>query len=123
MSYIKRTTYALLVCVIVLLTACNDYKITLWRPEFGIWYCDALEMQLSFEKNTSSYVVQDGKCIECEWTNDRGSTYISVRYLWDGQQKYGDSTIFYGKCIDLTNDIYILEEIDTGVQYTFCRKG
>lgn len=121
MQSIKRTTCALLACMLVLLTGCNDYKITLWRPEIGVWYCDALEMQLSFDKSTPCYVVQEGRRIECEWSNDRGSIYVAVRYLWDSQQTHGDSTIFYGKYIDLTDDKYVLEEIDTGIQYTFYR--
>ena len=121
MTYMKRTTSALLSCILVLLSGCNNYTITLWRPDFGVWYCDALDMQLSFDKVTPCYVVQEGKRTECTWSNDRGSIYIAVRYLWNEQKKYGDSTIFYGKCIDLTEEKYVLEEIDTGIQYTFYR--
>ena len=120
MSYIKRIC-ALFLCLLVLLTGCADYEITLWRPDSGVWYCDELEMQLSFDKSVPCYIVQDETRIECEWSNDRGSLYIAVRYLWNGQQKYGDATVFYGKYIDLTDDTYVLEEIDTGIQYTFYR--
>ena len=121
MPYIKRTTSILLLCLLVLLTGC-EHEITLWRPDSGVWYCDELEMQLSFDKSTPyCFVVQDGTKIECTWENDRGANYIAVMHSWETQKKnnFKNIEIFCGTCIELTDEKYVLEEVETGTQYTF----
>ena len=102
-----------LLCVAFLLTGC---KTTLWRPESGVWYCEELQMQLSFDSEVPCFVTQNGTEVNCTWFNNRGSVYIMVCYL---TKDYDYITVLDGKYVDLTDDSYIVEDMDTGIQYTF----
>ena len=102
-----------LLCVAFLLTGC---KTTLWRPESGVWYCEELQMQLSFDSEVPCFVTQNGTEVNCTWFNNSGSVYITVCYL---TKDYDYITILDGKYVDLTDDSYIVEDMDTGIQYTF----
>ena len=106
-----------LLCATLLLTGC---KTTLWRPESGVWYCDELQLQLSFDSESPCFVMQDGVRVDCTWFNNRGSKYITVCYL---TKDYDYITILDGKYVDLTDDRYIVENMDTGIQYIFCKIG
>lgn len=106
-----------LLCVAFLLTGC---KTTLWRPESGVWYCEELQMQLSFDSEVPCFVTQNGTEVNCTWFNNSGSVYITVCYL---TKDYDYITILDGKYVDLTDDSYIVENMDTGIQYIFCKIG
>ena len=122
-SRINRIMLVYLICLAVFLTGCLSPKITLWRPEDGVWFCDALRMQLSFDQNTPCYITQKENRIHCSWENDRGSVYIYIFCIEDtSQYSYGD-TLFCGKCVSLTDNEYVLEDTDTGNHYAFYRTG
>ena len=91
------------------------------RPDEGIWYCEELKIQLSFEDD-SSYTVVNGRSISCTWGNDRGSDVIMVLCQEPNIEEYrlGD-TVFWGHYVHLTDDEYIVSDGTTSVEYTFER--
>lgn len=91
------------------------------RPDEGIWYCEELKMQLSFEDD-SSYAVVNGEAISCIWENDRGSDVIGILCQDQNVEAHGlGDTIFWGYQLELTDDKYIVCDGVTGIAYTFTR--
>ena len=59
----KRRTFMrariVLICVSFLLVSCLSSCYTEWMPTEGIWYCQELQMQISFEENESFVVIDN----------------------------------------------------------------
>ena len=91
-------------------------------PENGIWYCDELQIQLSFEDYEPSYIVVDGVEIKCAVGNDRGSKLIMI----SSQEHYSehfrlDETILAAWHVSLAENRWIMQD-DAGREYVFVRK-
>ena len=117
----------LLIYLCVLLCACSlstyEPRIIFWRPEEGIWYCEELQIQLSFEENHDSYMVIDGIQIRCVWENDTNSQ--DIRVLCQGANTFGygmGESLFSGRYVELSDDQYVVENRQTREQYTFIRQ-
>lgn len=111
---------ASLAYVVFVLVAEPTYKV--WRPEDGVWYCEELQMQLSFEKGQRSYVVLDGTNIVCACENARGSKDILVLCQQNNVRGYeiGD-LIFGGRYVDMSDDTFVLRDKESQKIYTFVR--
>ena len=94
-------------------------------PEKGIWFCEELKLQLSFEEGYDCYYVLDGAKIRCIWENNPGSRVITVLCQDDNTYTYSiGEVIFWGTCIELTEDQFIIEEKESGIPYVFlCKTG
>jgi len=93
-------------------------------PESGIWFCDELQIQLSYEPGIVSYCVENGKKILCTNSTDRGSSAIYV--LWQGEKTATKSVgdmVFFGRCIGFDENKMHIVENGSGKKYTFKRIG
>ena len=91
-------------------------------PEKDVWFCEELQLQLSFEEGYDCYYVCNGTKIGCTWENDPGSRAITVLCQNDDSDTYSvGGVIFCGNCIELTEDQLIIEEMESGVCYVFLR--
>ena len=112
--------FFLLLLLYVVLIFTLEPKNKVWRPEQGVWYCEELHMQLSFEKGYKSYVILDGEAILCACENDRGSKNLLVLCQEPNVKGYeiGDP-IFSGRYVDLNNNKYTVKDNDSHELYTF----
>lgn len=127
MKYIKRIFIGIAIVLHLLISAYvvfvfvaePTYKV--WRPEDGVWYCEELQMQLSFEKGQKSYVVLDGRVIPCACENNRGSKDVLVFCQVNGSEYVIGDLIFSGRYVDLSDDTFVLKDRKTQQIYTFVR--
>lgn len=90
-------------------------------PKEGVWYCEELQIQISFEENNDTYVTEDGNQIMCTWSHDRNSKHFEVWCIDFNTHFYEyDDVVFSGTFVKLTNDQYILED-EAGKEYIFLR--
>lgn len=91
-----------------------------WRPEEGIWYCEELQIQLSFDSRYKSYAILDDQMIVCACENSRGSKDILVlcQESIAGEYEIGD-LIFSGRYVDLDGNRYVVRDMITHELYTF----
>ena len=103
--------------ILILCAGANDPYI----PKEGIWFCEELQIQISFEPNQRSFKLVGEHKITCSWRHDKNSRYISVVCLEDKDTMYaaGD-VVFSGKYVALDKQQYVLSD-DTGKTYTFLR--
>ena len=92
-------------------------------PTEGLWYCEAVDIMLSFEEGYSSYFINQGKEVSCIWENDVGSKVIMVvcQEKLNGDFAVGD-LIFCGEYVRLDNREYVVQDIESGEIYTFVRQ-
>ena len=90
-------------------------------PTEGIWFCEELQLQVSFESNQRSFKLAGENKIICTWEHDKNSRYISIVCLEEKNAMYtfGD-VVFCGEYVALDKQQYVLSD-DTGKTYTFLR--
>ena len=103
--------------ILILCAGANDPNI----PKEGIWFCEELQMQISFEPNQRSFKLVGEHKITCSWRHDKNSRYISIVCLEEKNAMYtfGD-VVFCGEYVALDKQQYVLSD-DTGKTYTFLR--
>ena len=93
-----------------------------WVPEVGVWYCEELQMQLSFEDDIDSYAVIGDKKVICGCGADRGSTEIIVDCQESNVPDYDlGEIIFWGSYVELNETTYTVKEHYSGTIYVFER--
>ncbi len=50
---------AYMIAIIIIFIGMTHY--TQWMPTEGMWYCDELQISLSFETDTKSFAIIDGQ--------------------------------------------------------------
>lgn len=74
----KKTKIILpIVLAVLLVIGLATCKADEYFPQEGIWYCDELDMQLDFAKETG-FVLVDSEEMLCGFGADRGSKVLSV---------------------------------------------
>ena len=129
MKYLRH----LAVCMLLLFSLCTllccctfpiyEPVIKIWYPEDGVWYCEELKIQLSFDDNQDTFMEKDGIKIRCRWENHPNSPELLV--LCQGSNTFGyklGDVVFSGQFIELTNNKLVVEDSQTGEQYTFIRQ-
>lgn len=118
---IKIIVVILLVGLLITgLTACKPAE---FFPKEGIWYCDELDMQLDFAKETG-FAVVDSKEMLCGFGADRGSKVLSVGC----QEKdcplhtMGESIVTL-EYVSLDDTTLVLKNYYGEEEYTFQRIG
>jgi len=109
-----------LICVSFLLVSCLSSCYTEWMPTEGIWYCQELQMQISFEEN-ESFVVIDNQKVACACLNDRGSAWFFVLIQGKNDRYPVGTEVFSAKHVQLSKNEFIVSEEHTGQQYVFTR--
>lgn len=130
----KRVVCTILL-ITILLSSCTyfqDSQEYYGAPQYGVWYCEELQLQLNFNKGEKSIVLVDGNEVLCGVENDRGSAYFSVAFLY-GNYYYDHRQIFFRADCDywdeekmIVTELIDKEIIDDGFlfkgnQYTFVR--
>ena len=90
-------------------------------PSEGEWYCDSLDLQISFEKNVDTILIWNDEKVVCTIVIDRGSKWINV-LCQEADNAYFDlgECVFFGEIISRKDDYFVIR-CDDGAQYTFNR--
>ena len=123
MRIFKPLIFVLVFLICLQISGCFISEPTIWRPESGVWYCEELQIRLSFETGIPSYVIIDGEKIGCSWQNNIGSQHTWLACTSDNKDYRVGDELFCCKFVELTEDQYIVKACDTGVQYTFLKIG
>lgn len=112
----------LFVCVLVALLCLGGCTVTKWVPDDGTWYCEELQIQLSFTKERESFAIIDGQTIICVVENDRGSKEVALicQSSNDLGFQVGD-VVFCGEYVELSERQYILKDYASRGTYIFKR--
>ena len=95
-------------------------------PEEGSWYCAELEtcLVLDWENGSRkpSYIIIDGKQVSCSCSIPFNTTYIILRCQESGVDGFdnGDS-IYWWTLIEYSDTEMLLQDYETGQQYSFLR--
>jgi len=115
----------ILLVLVGALTACLPVPISLipinWMPEDGVWYCEELQIQLSFEEDVDSYVIVNGERKKCSWCNEQYSRILWVDFDED-DDGYLDDFYFSGERVSLDDgdDEFVLRT-EEGEEFVFVR--
>lgn len=117
-----KCTKRILVMIIILqiVTLCAGCVPDQYEPEEGVWYCDELQIQLSYEAHTQSYIIQNDEKILCACGSDRGVKYIQVFCQERNHPDYElGELIFLAEIISLDEMQLIVYDEQTEKQYIF----
>ena len=117
---------------IILLLLILVLGIVLWKgihttpkqvvPEGGVWYCEELQTQLSFDLATPSWTVINEQKVLCQVGNDRGSKDIMISCgEFDNRDYYTGELLFVYKHIRLEETRWFVQD-DSGQEYVFVKQ-
>lgn len=91
-------------------------------PQDGIWYCEELQMQVSFADDDKTFAYVNGEKIYCTWGYDRGSTWLGLhcRNYYSKAFQVGD-VVFDGEYVSLNDKALVLYDQEINRDYTFLR--
>lgn len=116
----KNFISGMVIFVVILLcfTSCR----TNWMPEDSVWYCDELQMQLSFISGVESFCIIDGEKIPCICENDTSSMWFCVFSQATNMENLPAGTeLFCAERVSLTETSFVVREIKTKKEYTFIK--
>ena len=132
MRYIEKIGKVILIlylvgCVLTLVVLVaiisQDSHESPW-PTDGVWYCDELEMQLSFDSGGECTAIIDDEITNCKWSSNLGSNIIRVYIVRpNGKVCVGDNPIFEGTFISIKDDELTLRDRETKEKYIFIKIG
>ena len=89
-------------------------------PDSGCWFCEDLEIQLSFDETDSTYAVINGIEKNCVILRENNTNTIIVFCAdWETCSLSHDCKIFSGSILELTNTEFLLMESKSKVVYSF----
>lgn len=90
-------------------------------PEEGEWYCEDLNMKLSFSINRNTLLSHNGEEVLCIRAVEHGSTWIDIICDEIGNPNFAfGEAVFSGEILKLKNNLFIIQS-SNGVEYTFRR--
>jgi len=93
-----------------------------YEPEEGVWFCKALQIQLSYEQGEETFIIEDGKKIICGCGSDRGVKAVYLFCQEFNHPEYDlDEVIFAAQIIKCNNSLLLVREEKTQQEYTFLR--
>ena len=92
MQYKRYVVFVLLI-ILLSLTSCVTIR---YEPQEGVWYCEELQMQLSYEQDTESFVTEGNRKIRVYCETDRGSKWIGVNSAISADGHYLGGTVVSG---------------------------
>ena len=131
-----RAVCRLLMCVVLILflnlSACVK---KVYYPEYGIWYCEALQTQTLGSKSVPDdwspvdndesgiYVIISGEKIACNFEGYPGSVHLWITCMETENETYEFGEIIYSfEFVSLSDSEYVLTDEDEK-EYIFVRKG
>lgn len=110
----KRVIVLFMVLLVGLLSGCYREAV----PQFGVWYCEEAEIQISMDKGTPSFVTVDGEQHLCDTDHDRGSSWLML-FVQIPFGKYSlDEIMFEGDCVYFDEKIMIIRADQTDYVFT-----
>lgn len=114
-------TILLLIVVLHLLIFFPGCAPVQYEPEEGVWYCDELQIQLSYERDVPTYIVEDGEMILCACGSDRGVKWLEVSNQDAGYHANLGEVLFYAEILRLDESELVVYCGDLDKEYTFVR--
>lgn len=91
-----------------------------YAPEDGIWYCEELLIQLSYEPESPCFIIENNQEIVCACGSDRGSDRINIFCQDAGQSEYHMGELVFSAQVISLNDIeLVVFDENTNQQYIF----
>lgn len=121
-------TIALIIGFFIFVDRTNKWN----GPTEGLWYCEELQLQLSFTEHYESviehndllcYVYSDGKYIMCSsgmTRRDRHALRVKNQDIWSEENDQLGEDIFVAKNVSFNDESYIVKD-ENGKEYTFLR--
>ena len=125
MKFRKCAYIGILLVLVGMLTGCMRIPNMLipieWMPEDGVWYCDELQLQLSFEKDVNSCILVDEEWKKCELMNEQYARTLYVYCFKDEKELIDEADlVFTGVWAGLDDEELVLRTED-GEKYVFVR--
>ena len=94
-----------------------------WIPTEDQWYCDDLQLILSFGVPEKTYIIhkETNQKVSCYWGSDLGSGILYVACNEENAPWELGEGVFLGKYVSQTDTELVLRDYDTGIEYTFRR--
>lgn len=117
---LKVIAFAVLLFMVVLalVVILPQFTADEYFPDDTIWYCEELQLQLSFYNQYYSHIVIGGVTYRCVTEADRGSDrlYVALQEECPGYRLY--ATVFEGEYVS-RNDAELVLLGGDGQKYTF----
>ena len=94
-----------------------------YEPQEGVWYCEELQIQLSYEHDAATYITENGDKIFGICGTDRGSKLIGILCQSTHGGHYVGEELFLAEITSLDNGTLVLYDEDSGQEYIFQRIG
>lgn len=93
-----------------------------WEPTQGVWFCDELSIQLSYEEDDESFIIEDGNKIICACGSDRGSRRIEVSCQDNSTRDYYmGELVFSAEILSLEGNELNVYHKETEREYIFLK--
>ena len=92
-----------------------------YEPQEGVWYCEELQIQLSYEDDAATYITENGDRIFGICGTDRGSKLIGILCQSTHGGHYVGEELFSAEIASLDDDTLVLYAEDSGQAYVFQR--
>lgn len=92
-----------------------------WTPPDGNWYCEELQIQVSFSGGDCFYILDDEK-IPCDCINNRGSrSFFVLSQAFDVEAVPLATELFSAVNMEFTETQMIATEEHTKIEYIFVK--
>lgn len=110
--------YTIALCTVFCIGCTPDQ----YEPEDGVWYCEDLQIQLSYDVGKECYAIIDGEKITAACGSDRGvkRLYVSSQQK-DHPKYYLGKTIFAAEIISLNETEFVVYDEQAQREYIFYR--
>lgn len=111
---------SIFILLITVLVGCRPDQ---YEPEEGIWFCEELQIQLSYEQYTNSFAIINGEKILASCGSDRGVPYlyVSCKETENPRHRLGEE-IFTAKIISLSETEFVVYDEESLQRYVFIRQ-
>lgn len=106
-------------CLLLLITLVGCFS--RWTPPEGNWYCEELQIQVSFSGGDCFYML-NGKKIPCDCINNRGSySFFVISQAFDVEAIPLGTELFSAVYMEFTDSQMIATEEHTKAEYIFVK--
>lgn len=118
MKFRAIVIYAVTLCIAFCMGCTPDQ----YEPENGVWYCEDLQIQLSYDIGKECYAIIDGEKIKTACGSDRGVNRLCVSNQQKGHPKYYmGETIFVAEIISLNETEFVVYDEQAQREFVFYR--